>query len=66
MANEILSYFEACEREAGSLQKGMNYRRGKDYSVILMSVRPNAPYRDRIEDDGQHWSMKATMFLVVV
>ena len=52
MANEIISYFEACQREGGSLQKGMNFRRGRTYSVILMSVRPNAPYRDRIEDDG--------------
>ena len=52
MANEIISYFEACQREGGSLQKGMNYRRGTDYSVVLMSVRSNAPYRDRIEDDG--------------
>jgi hypothetical protein len=25
---------------------------GRTYSVILMSVRPGAPYRDRIEDDG--------------
>lgn len=31
----------------------MNFGRGGDYSVILMSVRPNAPYRDRIEDDGE-------------
>jgi hypothetical protein len=30
----------------------MNFRIGGTYSVILMSVRPNAPYRDRIEDDG--------------
>lgn len=52
MSNEIISYFDACQREGGSLQKGMNYRRGADYSVILMSVRPNAPYRDHIEDDG--------------
>ena len=52
MANEIISYFEACQREGGSLQKGMNFRRGRTYSVILMSVRPNAPYRDRVEDDG--------------
>jgi len=52
MANEIISYFEACQREGGSLQKGMNYRRGTDYSVVLMSVRSNAPYRDRVEDDG--------------
>jgi hypothetical protein len=52
MANEIISYFEACQREGGSLQKGMNYQRGRGYSIILMSVRPNAPYRDRFEDDG--------------
>ena len=30
----------------------MNFRGGRMYSVILMSVRPNAPYRDRIENDG--------------
>ena len=52
MANEIISYLEACQREGGSLQKGMNYRMGNTYSVVLMSVRRGAPYRDRIEDDG--------------
>lgn len=52
MANEILSYLEMCGREGLSLQRGMNYRAGGDYSIILMSRRPNAPYRDRIEDDG--------------
>jgi len=41
-----------CGREGSSLQRGMNFRLGKTYSVILMSVRPNAPYRDRIENDG--------------
>ncbi len=50
--NEIISYLEVCRREGVSLQKGMNHRLGGDYSVILMSVRPNAPYRDRFEDDG--------------
>lgn len=30
----------------------MNFRLGGDYSVILMSVRPGAPYRDEIRDDG--------------
>ena len=25
---------------------------GGDHSVVLMSVRPNAPYRDRLEDEG--------------
>lgn len=52
MVNEIISYTEACAREGGTLQKGMNFRRGKDYSVVIMSVRPNAPYRDRVQEDG--------------
>jgi hypothetical protein len=50
--NEIIPYLEMCQREGVSLQRGMNYRLGGTYSVILMSVRPGAPYRDRIEDDG--------------
>jgi len=53
MANEIIAYLEMCQRENASLQRGMNYRLGGgNHSVILMSVRPNAPYQDRIEDDG--------------
>ncbi len=52
MSNDILSYIEMCRRESLSLQKGMNFRAGADYSIILMSQRPNAPYRDRIEDEG--------------
>ena len=52
MADRIISYLEMCRREGATLQRGMNYRMGGVYSVILMSVRPNAPYRDRIEDDG--------------
>lgn len=41
-----------CQREKMSLQRGMNFRAGDNYSIILMSQRTNAPYRDRIEDDG--------------
>lgn len=52
MANEIISYIEMCRRELSSLQRGMNFDLGKGYSVILMSIRPNAPYRDLIEEDG--------------
>jgi len=52
MANEIIPYAEMCRREASSLQRGMNFNLGKGYSVILMFVRPNAPYRDRFGDDG--------------
>lgn len=42
-----------CQREGSSLQKGMNFRLGGDHSVILMSLRPNAPYQDRIEENGE-------------
>lgn len=52
MTNEILSYLEVCQREGMSLQKGMNFKTIKGYSIILMSVRPNAPYNDRFEDEG--------------
>lgn len=52
MANEIIPYIEMCRREGASLQRGMNFELGHNHSVILMSVRPNAPYADRFEDDG--------------
>ena len=52
MPNEIISYIEMCRRENASLQRGMNFGLGKNHSVILMSVRPNAPYQDRLEEDG--------------
>lgn len=53
MENEVISYLEMCQREGSQLQKGMNFRIGGDHSVILMSLRPNAPYQDRIADDGE-------------
>lgn len=53
MANEIISYLEMCQREGANLQRGMNYRMRGDHSVILMSVRENAPYADRYEDNGE-------------
>jgi len=52
MPNEVISYLEMCQREGASLQRGMNFRLGKNHSVILMSVQPNAPYEDRIEEGG--------------
>lgn len=52
MDPQVLSYLEMCSREGVNLQAGMNYRLGGHYSVILMSVRPNAPYRDMLLDDG--------------
>lgn len=41
-----------CSRERASLQRGMNFRLVREYSVILMSVRANAPYQDRLEEEG--------------
>ena len=52
MPNEIISYIEMCRREGVSLQRGMNFGLKHNHSVVLMSIRPNAPYHDRIEDDG--------------
>lgn len=51
--NQIISYREMCnEEEQEQLQRGMNFNIGDGYSVVLMSVKPNAPYADRISDDG--------------
>jgi hypothetical protein len=50
---EILSYLEMCQIEGVSLQRGMNYRLKPGYSVILMSIRPGAPYSDQVLADGK-------------
>jgi hypothetical protein len=52
MPNEIIPYIEMCRREGVSLQRGMNFELRDNHSVILMSVRPGAPYADKFEDDG--------------
>lgn len=49
---EIISYHEMCIDIGYSLQRGMNFRVGGEISVILMSLRKNAPYSDRVEDNG--------------
>jgi hypothetical protein len=53
MANEIISCLDMCQRKGANLQRGMNFRMRGDHSVILMSVRPNALYADRLEDNGE-------------
>ena len=50
---DIISYNEMCFAEGYSLQRGMNFQVNGGISVILMSLRQNAPYADRIEDDGK-------------
>ncbi|MFH0768013.1 MAG: HNH endonuclease [Chloroflexota bacterium] len=53
MLDQIFSYREMCDEEnVQTLQRGMNFRLNPRYSLILMSQRLNAPYQDRILDDG--------------
>lgn len=42
-----------CSAVGVSLQRGMNFRLCGTESVILMSLRKNAPYADRVEDEGR-------------
>lgn len=51
--DDVISYREMCDSErVQTLQRGMNFRLNPNYSVILMSQRLNAPYQDRIDEDG--------------
>ncbi len=51
--NDIISYREMCDSEGiQTLQRGMNYRLKPEYSVILLSQRSNAPYKDKVHSDG--------------
>ena len=50
---DVISYIEMCTEEGVNLQRGMNFHLRMNLSVILMSLRPNAPYSDRIEQEGQ-------------
>src|SRR3989339_1136419 len=53
MLDDILSYREMCDAEnTQTLQRGMNFKLNPSYSVILMSRRTNAPYRDKVLEDG--------------
>ncbi|QJT10901.1 HNH endonuclease [Oceanidesulfovibrio marinus] len=52
MRGNIISYLDMCKREGVSLQRGMNFNANNQYSVILMSVRKNSPYRDEIKENG--------------
>jgi len=53
MEDKIITYREMCDNEnMQTIQRGMNYRLNPNYSVILMSQRKNAPYNDKICNDG--------------
>jgi hypothetical protein len=46
--DDIFGYDKLVAAEKANLQAGMNYRDGKQYSIVLMSVRKGAPYADAI------------------
>jgi hypothetical protein len=50
---DVISYLGMCHEEGVNLQRGMNFKLGGTYSVILMSLRSGAPYADRVEDGGR-------------
>jgi hypothetical protein len=53
MAKVVISYLDMCRREGARLRCGMHFGLGGIYSVLLMSVRPGAPYQDCLIDDGR-------------
>ena len=48
--DDIISFTELVASEGINLQKGMNFNVKPDYSVLLMSVRKNAPYADEYDN----------------
>lgn len=51
--DDVLSYREMCDAEnVQTMQRGMNFRMNTAYSVVLMSQKTNAPYSDKVYDDG--------------
>ena len=53
MSMKILSYNNLVINEGGiQVQKGMNFGIRGSYSIVLMSTRKNAPYNDRMLEEG--------------
>jgi len=52
-AGDVISYLQMCAEENTSFRRGMNFGRKGKPSVILMSTRPGAPYKDRVEENGR-------------
>nr|AIE91426.1 restriction endonuclease [uncultured marine thaumarchaeote AD1000_11_E10] len=50
---EIITYDEMCKEEnKRGLQKGMDFEAKSSYSLVLMSVKANSPYNDKMREDG--------------
>jgi hypothetical protein len=52
-SGDVVSYLEMCAPFDVNLQRGMNFRLRNSQSLILMSLRPGAPYQDRVEQGGK-------------
>jgi hypothetical protein len=52
-AGDVVSYLEMCANFGVNLQRGMNFRLRPGESLILTSLRPGAPYADRVEEGGR-------------
>ena len=49
---DVISYMEMCSAIGVNLQRGMNFRLRDAESIILMSLRPGAPYADQVRGRG--------------
>lgn len=52
-AGDIITFNEMCTAEGQMLQRGMYFRPRGKHSVLLMSTRRGAPYRDKWEEGGK-------------
>lgn len=50
-AGQIISYLEMCQAWSVSFQHGMHFHLRPNLSVLLMSRRSNAPYKDRVGEN---------------
>jgi hypothetical protein len=52
-AGDVISYLQMCAEENTNFRRGMNFSRKGKPSVILMSTRRGAPYKDQVQEDGR-------------
>ncbi len=52
--DDIISYPDLVAAEGINIQKGMNYNVKIEYSILLMSVRTNAPYADEFDEESNN------------
>jgi hypothetical protein len=50
---DVISHAAMCAAEGISLQRGMNFGQRGRASVLLMSLRRDAPYEDEVLEDGR-------------